>query len=549
MKAAQEKARREKEESEKKLRQEAEGKMAEEKSKREAQSKAEQQKQIEQKAAQEKVRIEAEQKAAKEKVRIEAEQKAAEEKTRQEQAKRNIPRKIDQSKKMKQAQISEIDSDPNQKKINVEKEAAPQFSNPLVSLFNKKIDTAFGMDISDNSIELLEFSALFNHQPRVYSRVLLEDGIIVDGIIEKKEKFQEKIKELMLEAKPGKVSTNRVILSIPENQLYTWSTNVDTAAISGKLKEKIYEESKKFIPLDYRNIYWDVISYENQHKNNYSATFFAIEKRILNEYVTSLNELGMDVVDFSLAAINVARVFLPISNSLVSAIVEIGENMTNISIFRGNRNLKLFMTSPVGGQNINDEIIKNLKITELEAEDMKQKFGINQGNKPEYQNAVKTSLKMILSEIKRVIDFYEEDSEEVIANVFFTGGTSLLKGLTNEAENILGKKIQSLEMIPIVSDSKIFKEEINLKLFSNVLGLAISGVTQEKNIFSFKKQLEVKDFNMGFFNVLATGYFSRNRMIFDFSHIVYAFLISVILIVVSISAVIALSIDWTVVFN
>jgi hypothetical protein len=165
------------------------------------------------------------------------------------------------------------------------------------------------------------------------------------------------------------------------------------------------------------------------------------------------------------------------------------------------------------------------------------------------EQANSLELPVIPSEIKETFDFYEREENEPIDKVFLSGGGTILKEIDKDANDYFKKEIHSLNNIPLISNSKIFDEEINLQLYSGVIGLAIAGIAKERKLFSFINQVEVPSFRMSFSKVLKTGNFSKNRMIFDFTHIVYTTLALVIIAVITVASIIAWSIDWNLVLN
>jgi Tfp pilus assembly PilM family ATPase len=132
-----------------------------------------------------------------------------------------------------------------EEKVSIKKNDEKLKESRNLSFGKRKIDSAFGMSISDSSIELLEFRPFLTHKPSSYSRVSLENGIVKMGKIVDKNILADKIKTLLLNAKPGKVSSNRVVLSLPEEQTYTWSISMDKSISSSELKSRIFEEAKK----------------------------------------------------------------------------------------------------------------------------------------------------------------------------------------------------------------------------------------------------------------------------------------------------------------
>lgn len=395
--------------------------------------------------------------------------------------------------------------------------------------FRKKLDTAFGIDISDSSIELLEFKPFFSHFPRSHSRVELEDGIVERGKIVDKAKLQAKLQTLLLGAKPNKVSTNRAVLSLPEEHTFTWSMTTNKSLSDSELRTKIFEEAKKVVPLDFKKVYWDYTVYTLPEKGMKYVTFVGIDQPTLNDYVEVCNRLGIDVVEFSLIATSLARVFLPKKSKTNSAIIDMGGEISSISIFSGSDLLKLSVSIPIAGDDFTKAISSELSITELEAEQMKIQFGFTEGPNPGYKAAVDKVMDELLSEIQQAIDYYERSTSEKIEMVYITGGTSLLKEAEVVMTEKLNRKISELSSLEFVTNSKIFKKDINLKLYANAVGNALLGITKGDNALSFRKQMAVKDLDMGFWSVVKTGYYAKFKMIFDYKRVAY---ITVILITI-----------------
>lgn len=397
----------------------------------------------------------------------------------------------------------------------------PKFKSPISSFFKKRIDTAFGMDISDSSIELMEFNVFFSHKPRSYSRIHLERGIVERGKILKKDILEQKIKTLLQSAKPKKVSTNRVMLSLPEAQVFTWSTAFDKSISGSDLKNRIFEEAKKNVPLDFKKIYWDFVTYPVAKKELQYVTFVAISQEVLNEYVEICHKQGLEVVDLSLVSMCLAKVFLPPVEKDTHIILDIGGEKTNISIFEGNNLLKLSATMQIAGHSFNKKVADELKISEFEAEELKIKFGLSNDGPAEYKSAIQNIVDELITEIKQSIQYYEKNSGETVDAIYLTGGSSIMSGLDRYIETKLGVKIEPLASLPFITKSSIFTKEINLKLFINAVGLALLGITKNNNTFSFKKQIANVNNKMGFWQILQTGNFNTKRMIFAYTHLAY----------------------------
>lgn len=405
------------------------------------------------------------------------------------------------------------------------------------SYFRKKLDIAFGIDISDSSIELLEFKPFFSHKPRSHSRIELEDGIVERGQVVDKDKLEIKLQNLMKNATPSKVSTNRAVLSLPEERVFTWSMTTNKSLSGSDLRNKIFEEAKKVVPLDFKKIYWDYTVYPLPEKGMQYVTFVAIDQPTLNDYVEVCGRLGIDVVEFSLIATSLARVFLPKVSKKNSAIIDMGGELSSVSIFSGSNLLKLSVTIPVAGDTFNAAISSELGVSDIEAEQMKVKFGFMEAPNPGYSAAMDKTMQKFIEEIKQAIDFYEKSTGEKIDFIYLTGGSSLLKGVEQKITETLGRKIDNLLAQPFISESKIFKEEINLKLYANAVGNALLGITKGYNALSFRKQMAVRDLDMGFWQVVNTGYYNKFRMVFDYKRVAY---ITVLIIILALATIFTL---------
>lgn len=392
------------------------------------------------------------------------------------------------------------------------------------SYFRNRINTALGIEISDTSIELIEFNPFFSHKLRSFSRVLLEKGIVERGKIFNKEMLEQKLQVLLKNAKPRKISTNRIILSLPESQVFSWGTAMDSSLSESETRLRILDESKKHIPLDYKKLYWDYTTYKLPKKSLQYVTFVAIYKNILNDYVEVCSKLGLEVVEFSLASLATSKIFLPAIDKNTNVILDIGAEKSNVTIFEGNSLLKLSITIPIAGNAFTEAIANDLKITKLEAEEMKVKFGITSSSPLEYKNSIQKIVDELLSEVKLSINYYEKNSGETVDEIYLSGGSSLMLGLEPYIQQKLNIKIEQVNPSFFLQKSKFFQNEINPKLFMGAIGLALVGITKNIYIFSFRKQISIIENKMGFIQKIRTGYFDSTSMIFSFKHVTYLLL-------------------------
>jgi Tfp pilus assembly PilM family ATPase len=78
------------------------------------------------------------------------------------------------------------------------------FTKFLKNVSTIKFDKAFGLDIGDRSIEIIELEKFFRFSVSTYGRVELPAGIVEGGRILDPNFLAEKLKKLLKEIKPKK---------------------------------------------------------------------------------------------------------------------------------------------------------------------------------------------------------------------------------------------------------------------------------------------------------------------------------------------------------
>src|SRR3972149_9797243 len=89
----------------------------------------------------------------------------------------------------------------------------------MFGLFQK---SAFGLDISDTSLEMVEFQKKGGKIVlSAVGRMILAKGVMEDGKILDEQKMAAAISDLCSKTQPQKISTKLVIASLPESKIFT----------------------------------------------------------------------------------------------------------------------------------------------------------------------------------------------------------------------------------------------------------------------------------------------------------------------------------------
>jgi len=285
----------------------------------------------------------------------------------------------------------------------------------MLNFFKKP---AFGLDISDFSIEVLELEKRARKlYLGAYSRVELEKGIVEDGKILNKEKLKEKIKEVLKNTLPQKLKTNKVILSLPESKTFFHIFKLPSKLSGKDLKRAVEGEGLKTIPLEAEQIYFDfqVISQRGEFQE---VLYVSTLKGIVADYLEVLKGAGLRPLVLDIESASLARAFEgeTVKDEGV-LIADIGARTTKLTIYDADA-IRLSATVPIAGNHFSQAISEKLKISFKKAEELKKDYGLDpQKRGGKVMLILQGMLQEILNEIKTSISFYEEQSGRTIKKI------------------------------------------------------------------------------------------------------------------------------------
>ncbi|MFA6446072.1 MAG: pilus assembly protein PilM [Candidatus Paceibacterota bacterium] len=359
-----------------------------------------------------------------------------------------------------------------------------RFKEIVQRVLNINFDRAFGLDISDNSIELVELNKLIHFSVQTCGRIELPDGIIKEGKIQNGSLLSDKIKELLKQVKPARVSTNKVILSLPDTQVLTHAL-VLKGPQPKDLRSAISIEVTKFLPIQPSFLYWDFKT-KNLPDGSVFVTFAGISRQVADEYVRVCSSIGLRVISFTLAPLAVARAVLH-RNDKHTLILDIGSTYTMASVTYRNDELDVSVYIPIGGRQMTEEIIKKKSISFDEAEKLK----LDSNNK-ETISIIEPVLKDICLEVKKVISYYESTFQSTIDEVVVFGGSSLIPDIGGRVSTLLGKEtrvVSEFNEFTSSTASLLLRDGRSAALFAPVVGLAMLGSSNEFQDLNLRRQM------------------------------------------------------------
>lgn len=206
-----------------------------------------------------------------------------------------------------------------------------------------------------------------------------------------------------------------------------------------ELKQAVRYEADKYIPFEVDEVVLDCAKIEEAIQGEQmKVVLVAVKRTFIEEHVALMDRLGLSpaVVDVDIFALSNAfearNRRLGITDEEIRGLVDIGASKTNISIMRGNTHHfgREFYTA---GNDLTEAVAKRFGEDPADVERMKEDPG---GALETMQDAILTVLEEIGSEIRLSFDYYENQYDQEVKEVYISGGSVLFPGMDKMLGNI-----------------------------------------------------------------------------------------------------------------
>ena len=345
---------------------------------------------------------------------------------------------------------------------------------------NKKIK-AFGLDISDTSVkvmELVKYQGSF--RPTAFADVLLPDKVISNNRIINEQKLADTI--LMALSAAGHVESKFAICSVPEAKSFVRNLQLpkmDESEIDGA----IYYELEQDIPIPINQVYldWQIIRTE---PDKLDLLVTAAPKIYVDALSSSLRLAKITPIAMELESQATARALIgPTEAGKNVLIVDLATKQTSFIILKAGV-IQYTSSMPLAGKAMTESIGRNLNVPVDSAEKLKQSAGLIAGvDGVNLVQAIAPVLDRIIDEIKNTMRFFNEHdpNHKTIDTIMLCGGTAKLAGLVEYISQRIdpGTGVSSAGATVNVDNPlmKIIKNSTNLVpldalSFTTVAGLA-----------------------------------------------------------------------------
>ncbi|MFM1873122.1 MAG: hypothetical protein RL398_2544 [Planctomycetota bacterium] len=258
---------------------------------------------------------------------------------------------------------------------------------------------------------------------------------------------QEAIAELM---RAAKFRSKRVATAVSgKNVIFRYVSMAEMA--EDRVVQAVRLEADKYIPFDVNEVELDAqklaTTVDAAGKPEMKVLLVAAKKTVVADHARMLTELGLQPVSVGVDgfALGNAWELGELINPGIQdagrtiALVDIGASKTSINILRDN--VSYFAREvPMGGQDLTNAIARRLAIDPAQAEQLKREPG---DDLPTIQEACMQVLEDLGNEINLSFDFFENQFDGEVQEVWLTGGTALLPFLEESFERIFEKRTKT----------------------------------------------------------------------------------------------------------
>ena len=228
-----------------------------------------------------------------------------------------------------------------------------------------------------------------------------------------------------------KVKTKDVVTSVSGHSVIVKKITLPFMT-QAELEESIQWEAERYIPFDINdvNIDFQIFGSSSENPEVMDVILVAAKKDIINDYVSILMEAGLNpvIIDIDAFALeNMLGINYDLEREEVVAIANVGASITNINIIKNNTSA---FTRDIfkGGNQITEEIQRQLHIDFEEAEKIKVGSKVDITSQPVIQSVIKEASESLAIEIGNSLDFFQSSTTyEKIGKLFLSGGGSKIK--------------------------------------------------------------------------------------------------------------------------
>jgi type IV pilus assembly protein PilM len=338
-----------------------------------------------------------------------------------------------------------------------------------------------GIDIGLSSVKVAQMSGSEENgfTLTAYASQPLPEGTIIEDDIQKKEELLEAIQEALNKAS---IKTTNICIGLSGPNTVARKLQLAGGSVE-EIEDQVTWEVEQYIPfsVETSKVSFHIIG-ENEG-GGVDVIVAAAKGEVVEEYKELLEEINLRAKVIDLGVLAITNVFEVVYDEKLEdgsqswILIDLGAQKTEFIIYK---NHKIMFTKeiPIGGVMITEEIQRQMGVNYYEAEDLKCN-GDENGNLPEeILEIIDDVVESFFAEIKKTVDFYvSSTSDESFVECVLTGGSSLIPGLIEGLEALLGINVSIMNPFEVIDYDKknIEEDQLNEIAYRGaaVLGLAM----------------------------------------------------------------------------
>jgi type IV pilus assembly protein PilM len=306
-------------------------------------------------------------------------------------------------------------------------------------MFGKK-KSLVGLDIGTHSVKVVELTEVRDH---------LRITGFGQALIESPEAVPDAISRVF---KDSGIKTRRVATAVSGRSVIVRYINLPTMSPED-MRSALRYEADKYIPFDVNEVVLDCERLDDfgettnvNGEKEMKVLLVAAKQTLISEQLGFVQRQGLVpvVIDIDTFALGNAFEFNSLHSPRVEdeeqvlALVDIGAVKTSINIVKNNTS---YFSREVylAGKDFTEAIARRLAIDPKEAEQMKIE---SDGKEDQIEECVISSLDDLANEIHLSLDYYENQYEREVDDIYVSGGSARLPGLQASFERVFNRRVE-----------------------------------------------------------------------------------------------------------
>ncbi len=288
---------------------------------------------------------------------------------------------------------------------------------------------AFGLQLNGTAVKMMQLERSGPAvRVRSFANANLPKNVVASDTILDENTLARFIEQCLQQPAYGRINTNRVIVSLPETKSFVRVIHLPVMS-EQELENAVPFEAEAYIPLPIDQVYfdWQVLGTKD---GRMAVLIIASPKETVDKYIHTLEKAHLNIVAIEVESQSLERALIAPGSTETSLIVDLDSFKTNL-IMVEQGNLQFSSSIPIAGNSFTERIAQTLGVSSEQAEKIKRQIGID--NTPEYPN-IKTALLPLLTnlseEIKNILKFHYDHSQEKVGKIVLSGGMAKMKNLS-----------------------------------------------------------------------------------------------------------------------